>query len=364
MKRRLAGHLIKAILLVGLVSSSECIQAQDIRSTRIDVSSKRMNELQLVGTHNSYHLAPDAVAMELIQAAVPTEARSLDNSQRSLTDQFELLGVRHIELDVYLDPEGKLYQKPVAYRMATQQKADVPKYDPAGKMTTPGIKVLHSPDFDFRTTVYTLRDALAQVKKWSDGNRRHVPLFILIELKSDSYSPLTRPIPWSEEGFKELEREVLEVFPRERILAPDDLRGGKATLREAVQGIGWPRVDEQRGKVCFLMDNEGSLRDAYLQPSEILENRLLFTSVDRNHPAAAWMKRNDPVGGFAEIRTLVEEGFLVRTRADAGTIEARNNDDSRLQKAISSGAQLISTDYPEADERFSGYRVSLPLPIE
>jgi hypothetical protein len=364
MKWRNAYDLMRGLLLVGVIVVAEYVSAQDLSSTRIDVSSKRINELQLVGTHNSYHLAPDKVAMELIQAAVPSEARSLDNSQRTLPEQFELLGVRHIELDVYLDPDGKLYQKPVAYRMAQQQKADVPEYDPAGKMSKPGIKVLHSPDFDFRTTVYTLRDALAELKKWSDGNRRHVPVFVLVELKSDSFSPLTRPVPWNEEGFKELEREVYATFSRERILTPDDLRGDQATLREAVQGVGWPRVDEQRGKVCFLLDNEGSVRDAYLQPSEILENRLLFVSVDRNHPAAAWMKRNDPVGGFAEIRALVDEGFLVRTRADSGTIEARNNDDSRLRKAISSGAQLISTDFPEADKRFSDYRVSLPLPIE
>ena len=76
------------------------------------------------------------------------------------------------------------------------------------------------------------------------------------------------------------------------------------------------------------------------------------------------MKRNDPVRSFDEIRSLVAEGFLVRTRADAGTVEARANDGSRRDKALASGAQLVSTDFPEPDPRFGDYHVSLPPPPE
>ena len=88
-----------------------------------------------------------------------------------------------------------------------------------------------------------------------------------------------------------------------------------------------------------------------------MAGRLLFVSVPRTHPAAAWMKRNDPVGSFDEIQSLVKAGFLVRTRADAGTVEARANDAARRDQAFASGAQLISTDYPEPDLRFSGCAV-------
>jgi len=35
-----------------------------------------------------------------------------------------------------------------------------------------------------------------------------------------------------------------------------------------------------------------------LKKSETLAGRLLFVSVARTHPAAAWMKRNDPVQSF------------------------------------------------------------------
>ncbi|MBX3421716.1 MAG: hypothetical protein KF752_09190 [Pirellulaceae bacterium] len=324
----------------------------------------RINELQLVGTHNSYHLAPDSVAMRTIAALAPGEAKAIDNSQRPITDQLSQLGVRHIELDLFLDPEGKLFSKPLAYTQALRQQADVPEFDPEGKLNRPGIKVLHSPDFDFRTTAYSLIDALQEVKNWSDAHLQHVPIFVLLELKTDSFSPATRPLKWTLESFDELENEILSVFPRERILTPDVVRGDARTLRDAVAGQGWPTVDSQRGRVAFLLDNGGPIRDLYLTRSEILAGCLLFVSVDRQHPAAAWMKLNDAVRSHDEIQQLVQEGFMVRTRADVGTVEARRNDPRRRDLAISSGAQLISTDFPEPDLRFSDYHVSLPLPPE
>lgn len=331
---------------------------------RIDVAGKRLNQVQLLGTHNSYHVAPDRVALGLIRAAAPSEADTLEVTQPTLTQQIERFGVRHVELDVYLDPKGTLYRQPAAYRMAQLQEENVPAHDPDGRMVAPGIKVLHSPDVDYRTTVYTWIDALTELKKWSDAHPRHITLFVLVELKSDSFSPLTRPIGWDEAGFSELEREILSVWPRERILTPDEVRGSAATLRDAVKGIGWPTVDSQRGKIAFLLDNEGGVRDAYLVKSQILEGRLLFTSVDHQHPAAAWMKRNDPVGSYADIQALVRAGFMVRTRADSGTKEARENDPQRRQQAIQSGAQLISTDFLKPDWRWSPYHVRLPIPAE
>lgn len=46
---------------------------------------------------------------------------------------------------------------------------------------------------------------------------------------------------------------------------------------------------------------------------------------------------------------------------DSGTAESRLNDPTRRDLAIKSGAQLISTDYPEPDKRFSDYQVTPEL---
>ena len=317
----------------------------------------RLDQAQWIGTHNSYHLAPDPVADQLMRSVVPREADANAHSHRPLAEQLQELGVRQFEFDLFLDPEGGLYDRPLALQIAKQQHQDAPAHDPEQKMRQPGIKILHSPDFEFRTHVYTLADALAEVCGWSDKHPRHFPIFILLELKSQSYWPSTTPPAWDSAACALLEREILAVAARERILTPDDVRGAQPTLRDAVRGSGWPTVEAARGKLVFLLDNEGPICDVYLQTSNILAERLLFVSVAPAHPAAAWMKRNDPVGSFDEIQSLVKAGFLVRTRADAGTVEARENNVARRDKALASGAQLISTDYPEPDARRSKYAV-------
>ena len=126
----------------------------------------RINALQLLGTHNSYHLAPDQFALEAIAAVTPDEARAIDCSQRPLTDQLNVLGLRHFELDCYLDPDGGLFSDPLVLRLARAAGRDVGPFDPDGVLAAPGIKVLHSPDFDVRTTQYTLQGALAEIRAW------------------------------------------------------------------------------------------------------------------------------------------------------------------------------------------------------
>jgi hypothetical protein len=322
-----------------------------------DLPNVRLDQLQIIGTHNSYHIAPDEFAKAMIRAGAPAEADANDYSHPPLTEQLDRLGLRVFELDLYLDPGGDLFHKPLAYLLGKPQAKLVPPFDPDRELARPGIKILHSPDFDFRTTTYSLHAALTELKAWSDKHRRHVPIFVLLELKSESFSPLTKPLAWDAAALETLEKELLAVLPRERILTPDDIRGEQATLRAAILASGWPSVDDARGKFVFLLDNEDRVRAEYLKPSATLAKRLLFASVSRDHAAAAFMKRNDPVGSFAEIQALVGDKFLVRTRADSGTVEARSNLTKRREQAIASGAQLISTDFPVADERFSDYRV-------
>jgi hypothetical protein len=57
----------------------------------------------------------------------------------------------------------------------------------------------------------------------------------------------------------------------------------------------------------------------------------------------------------------VQAGFIIRTRADADTVEARANDTRRREAALSSGAQWVSSDYFWPEPRLTnGYQVRLP----
>jgi hypothetical protein len=71
----------------------------------------------------------------------------------------------------------------------------------------------------------------------------------------------------------------------------------------------------------------------------------LFVNSPEGNPEAAFQIINNPVKDFEYIKTLVEKGYLVRTRADAGAKESRTNDYTKFEKAKESGAQVISTDY-------------------
>lgn len=339
-----------AVVLLALVA---CVLPS--RAGGQDVGQLRLNQIQVIGTHNSYHVAPAPGVMALIAAAAPGQAKGLDYTHRPLAEQFSKLGIRQVELDVFADPRGGRYAAPKAWAtLKALGKDPGPDPDPTGALKKPGLKVLHVPDVDYRTTALTLIDALTQIREWSRANPRHVPLFILVELKSQ------KDATFDAKQLDGLDEEIRSVFPRDTIIAPDDVRGPCPTLAEGIRTRGWPRLDDCRGKVMFALDNEDEIRDRYLQGHQALRGRLLFVSVYEGHPAAAWMKLNDVKRDHEPIRHLVSSGFLVRTRADADTAEARANDPTRRDMALSSGAQFVSTDYPDPNRAFSDYVVRLP----
>ena len=306
----------------------------------------RMNQLQVMGTHNSYHLAPKAKIIQLASMFSKKGVRAWSYSHKLLDEQLGV-GVRQIELDLYLDPKGGVFAERGHEKLVAMKR--------------PGLKVLHVPKVDFRSNYATFQDALKAVRKWSKKNQNHVPVMILLELKDTKLVPFgPDPVKFDRAKMEGVEEELLEVFQRDELITPDLVRGDSATLRGAILKKGWPLLSEVRGKVMFCLDNGGRHRDSYLKGNPSLEARLLFASVDREHPAAGFMKRNNPMKSFDEIQQLVKEGFIVRTRADEDSVEAYANDLNRMKKALASGAQFVSTDYPEADPKVGEYVVSFP----
>jgi hypothetical protein len=340
---------------LGAAATALCLLAGC--ASRID--RVRLNQAQVVGTHNSYHLRSHDSLLKPLAHKAPDLARELDFSHRPLPEQLSRLGIRQIELDCFADPKGGMYAEPRGPKFAAVLGLPpVRNHDPEHRLRAPGFKIMHAQDVDYLSTVLTLVEGLRQVRTWSEQYPRHFPIFIYLELKDEQfYAALTRPLPFGEPEFEALEAEILSVFPRSQILTPDDVRGKEATLPEALRKHGWPMLKDARGKVVFGMINESPLRDLYLKGHPALQGRLLFVGVPPTHPAAAWMRVEDPIKDFGLIQGLVKAGFLVRTRSDAGSVEERTNDTRRRDRALASGAQFISTDYPEANLAFSPYAV-------
>jgi hypothetical protein len=319
-----------------------------------------LDQIQVLGTHNSYHLEPERDVLRLLTAFDPA-LLSLEYSHVPIAEQLESQGIRQLELDVFADPEGGLYsQRRILAVLRRDPASGLPELD------RPGLKVLHVQDVDYLTTCLTFVACLEAVKRWSDDHPGHLPILILVEAKADPIpDPLelgfTVPLPFGAREFRDLDAEVLSVFPPSQLLLPDDVRGRRASLDQAVRRDGWPTLGELRGRVLLALDNEGQGRRDYLDGHAALEERVLFTASTPGEPDAGFVKLNDAIADGARIRAAVRAGYLVRTRADADTLEARTGDTRRRDAALASGAHFVSTDYPVPDPDFAtGYRVEIP----
>ena len=85
----------------------------------------------------------------------------------------------------------------------------------------------------------------------------------------------------------------------------------------------------------------------------------MFVNTDEASPAGAYITLNE-TADIPRIQAVVKAGYLVRTRADADTVEARSNDTRRRDAALASGVQYVSTDYRHPETRFSEYQARLP----
>jgi hypothetical protein len=170
---------------------------------------------------------------------------------------------------------------------------------------------------------------------------------------------LTEPEHFTSSTFDALDAEIRSVFPSDELITPDDVRGHYDTLEQAVLAGNWPTLASARGKVVFLMDQR-PVGPVYLAGHNSLRGRVLFTNAEPGEPDAAFIERND--GPEEDITALVRKGYLIRTRTDADTKEARVNLTSRRDAMIESGAQILSTDYPASEPaRWPGhFAVSLP----
>jgi hypothetical protein len=114
-----------------------------------------------------------------------------------------------------------------------------------------------------------------------------------------------------------------------------------------------------RGKFLFALDESGDKLAAYIGGRRSLEGRVMFVNAPENAPQAAYLTLNETTD-IPRIAADVQRNFLVRTRADADTVEARQNTTVRRDKALASGAQYVSTDYMQPDTRFGPYQARMP----
>ncbi|MCG8370578.1 MAG: phosphatidylinositol-specific phospholipase C1-like protein [Proteobacteria bacterium] len=307
-----------------------------------------LHDLRVLGSHNSYKRALPGALLHFVAADDPGRARAIDYSHDSLESQLDS-GLRQLEIDVLADPEGGRFSTPFARRWLARHGQDIGVRDGFDHraLSSPGLKVLHIPDIDVFTHCATFVLCLQSIRRWSDENPGHLPLFVLINVKESgaAIDGAVQPIVFGSAEYDALDREILSVWPRERLIVPADVvRPGKS-LRDSVLEHGWPSIDASRDKLVFVFDGNARQSDAYRGNRPSLGNRIMFAAVDESKDEAAILVINDPVGEQARIRTLVDRGFIVRTRADADFDETPAEMKTRFRAAVSSGAQIVSSDF-------------------
>jgi hypothetical protein len=303
-----------AVFVTGAVVAS----STSAGANRLD-DTLRTNQVQVLATHNSYHIQQDS----------PVASSPTTQYTHAPLDQQLDRGVRGFELDVANAPDGQ-------------------------------FPVLHTPVVDNTSNCTPIARCLEEVRRWSTAHPGHVPIFILIEPKNDDIDFTIDPTlrRFDAAGLDQLDAVVRSSLGRQ-LITPDSVRGDAKTLRAVVTRGGWPTLAGTRGKILVALNTSGAIRDAFLQGHPSLQGRAMFVTAEERSPAAAVIKMDDP--DEQRIRQLVKEGFIVRTRADADLVEARNRDVTRRDLALRSGAQIVSTDFEVPVPAIGGdYVVQIP----
>lgn len=290
-----------------------------------------LNEIQVLGSHNSYKLAMAAENFLALKARNPATAEALEYTHRPLTEQLDL-GLRKLELDVFYDPDGSRFP---------------------GRTVHSGSRfpVLHVQNLDDRASCPDLLTCLGEIAAWSAAHPTHVPIFISFNAKDEVIDQpgFLLPLAFDEDAWLAMDAEIRAVLG-ERLIEP------RTVVRDG--GPVWPPLDEVRGRFVTILDESGSKRASY---AGRWAERAMFANLPENEAGAAILVVNDPLTEFERIQRLVRSGYVVRTRADADTREARTGETNRRERAFASGAQLVSTDYYlPADHFGTDYVVALP----
>ncbi|PTR01457.1 calcium-dependent phosphoinositide phospholipase C [Mucilaginibacter yixingensis] len=322
-----------------LLLSALLLAAMPMLHADLGKDNTPINQIQVIGSHNSYKRAIDPALFKMMLANNP-RVSALDYEHIPFADQLDM-GLRNLEIDVYADSKGGKYAHPKGLDMVPNQAP----YDPNGEMKEPGFKIFHVVGYDYRSNALTLKSALKQLKAWSEAHPGHNPIFITLEAKDGEARSKEDIAPemMTDKLFADLDHDLLTYLGKQHIITPDDVRGKYQTLESAVTHSNWPTLKQARGKFLFLLDDHARKRDLYIAGHPSLKGRVMFACADPGTPEAGMTIRNNPKD--PSIPELVKKGYIIRTRADADTKEARVNDRSGFVAACNSGAQIITTDY-------------------
>jgi len=351
--------LLSALILVLFLPLISLSQVPD---------SIRLNDVRFLTSHNSYKRKPDPKILKFLshfkkQLGKDMDPIQMDYGHALLSEQLNTYHINGFELDVNYDPKGGHFVK----RRINFFVGGLKQKSRDSLLLKPGFKILHIADVDYESNYTTFIQALTEIRDWSTQHPNHTPIFINIEIKRDApadYSKaldflgFNKSIPFVPEALNDLDKEIHSVFgaTSEILFTPNMLRDTFSSCKERLSTNDWPALNDVLGKVFIVLD--GDFNGIYTKALNSGEDRPMFVYGQPGEPETAFVIRNEPQGKEEEIRALTDL-YMVRTRTDAGTLEARSLDYSRYNAVMKSQAQIITTDYYRADPMLSPFVVSI-----
>ena len=329
--------------------------------------SIRLNDIRILASHNSYKKKPDPKVLRFLtrfkkRLGEDLDPIQLDYGHEKLTIQLDSFNIRGFEFDLAYDPNGGAYAK----RRINYFIPGLKQKSKDSRLYQPGIKLLHIADIDYETNYLTFKEALIELRNWSTDNPNHIPLFVNLEIKRASpgdYSKFLNRIGFKKAPltdtniFEVIENEIFSIFSEDSIIfKPQDLKENFESIQQRLDNSGWPKLNDCLGKIIFIID--GDIEGYYADLMNKNDSCLMFIYTEPHNESCAFIIRNEPIGNEKEINDLSDK-YIVRTRTDAGTIEARNMDYTKYNAAFESQAQIVSTDYYRADKTISDFKIDL-----
>ena len=225
--RTLPIRCVKPSLIIGLALAF-MMTLFEPRTSHADEDLTRqpdiaLSTIQMVGSHNSYKKAMPANVMALLKWFEPALAQGLDYSHIPIEEQLAL-GLRVFEIDVFHDPDGGRYSRPLGRRLHPLTQAF--NEGEQAQLDAPGLKVLHIQDIDYQSHCLTFRKCLETFRDFSDANPGHLPIFVSLNLKT---SPIdlpgsTAPLPFDKTGYLILHHDLESALGLDNLVTPSGQR--------------------------------------------------------------------------------------------------------------------------------------------
>ena len=242
----------------------------------------RINEIAVMGTHNSYQMAAtksNRLLMKILNIITFGDIQDkTDFEMDNFTDQLEY-GVRNLEIDIETtDKNGEI-----------------------------SFVVSHIPILENTSSAYDFSKALEEIALWSDNNPGHLPVYLLIEPKT-FVPPVNNLKGFSLDYALELDNIIRNTLG-DRLLTPAQAKGAYATLEEMRMNNAWPTLEAAAGKIIVLL-HTCNVTSKYIALDESISSQAMFPMLgfaDIDKAYASFILANSPKSAAKNKSKTIDE---------------------------------------------------------